>query len=114
MPIRKNEFRIGASYVWGTADDQVTEDGKNEIINKLEALGTFDLEITEHNAGIRPTAPDRRPIIGRHPEFEQLYLFNGLGTKGYMIAPLLSKEFVDFIITGKPIDPETDLKRFLK
>ncbi len=114
LPIRKNEFRIGATYVWDTPDDQVTEDGKNEIINKLEALGTFDLEITEHNAGIRPTAPDRRPIIGRHPEFEQLYLFNGLGTKGYMIAPLLSKEFVDFIITGKPIDPETDLKRFLK
>lgn len=114
LPIKNGEFRIGATYVWEAPEDSTTEEGKIEILNKLAALGSFDIEITEHKAGIRPTAPDRRPIIGQHSEFKQLYLFNGLGTKGYMIAPLLSKEFVEFILFGKMIDPETDLHRFLK
>lgn len=114
LPIGNGEFRIGATYVWEAPEDTTTEEGKNEILRKLEALGSFKLNIIDHKAGIRPTAPDRRPIIGQHPELKQLYLFNGLGTKGYMIAPLLSKEFVDYLIIGRPIDPETDLNRFKK
>lgn len=114
LPIGNDEFRIGATYVWDAPNDNPTEEGKNEILNKLTALGSYQLDITDHKAGIRPTSPDRRPITGQHPEFNHLYLFNGLGTKGYMIAPLLSKEFVDFLAFGTPIDPETDLNRFIK
>lgn len=114
LPIGNKEFRIGATYVWDMPEDTVTEEGREEILSKLKALGTFEISILDHKAGIRPTAPDRRPIIGQHPEFQKLYLFNGLGTKGYMIAPLLAKEFVQFITEGKALDPETDLRRFSK
>lgn len=114
LPVGDQEFRIGATYVWDTPMDSVTEEGKKEILHKLEALGSFQLEVIDHRAGVRPTSPDRRPIIGQHPRFKDLYLFNGLGTKGYMIAPLLAKEFVDFLVNGKELDPETDLARFQK
>jgi len=39
---------------------------------------------------------------------------NGLGTKGYMIAPLIAKELCDHLLYGKPLNPEVDLKRLKK
>ena len=67
-----------------------------------------------HHAGIRPTMLDRRPVLGRHPEYPSLYVYNGLGTKGYMLAPLLSKEMADFILTETAVDKEVSLGRFSK
>lgn len=114
LPMGDNQYRVGATYVWNTPEDNVTEEGKKEILDMLKVLGTFQVDVIDHKAGIRPTTPDRRPIIGQHSEFKHLYLFNGLGTKGYLIAPLLSKEFINHLLDGTILDPEVDLKRFLK
>ena len=45
-------------------------------------------------------------------QFEKLAIFNGLGTKGYMIGPLLAKEFVDYLLEGNELDQEVKLERF--
>lgn len=112
LPIGENTFRMGATYVWKTNDLSLTEEGKNEILEKSKFLTKESFEILEQKAGIRPTTRDRRPLIGRHPVFEKLSIFNGLGTKGYMIAPKLSEEFVDFLIEGKALDKEVQLVRY--
>jgi glycine oxidase len=114
LPIGDNKHRIGSTYIWDTPDDKPTEEGKQEILTNLTVLGSFDYELSDHKAGIRPTTLDRRPIIGQHPDFKHLYLFNGLGAKGYLIAPLLAKEFVDYLIFDEPLDPEVNLVRHLK
>lgn len=114
LPLGDNLFKIGSTYEWQTPNDEITETAKNEILENLKALGEFDLEVVEHTAGIRPTVLDRRPIIGQHPTLNKLYIFNGLGAKGIMIAPLLAKEFVDFMLHGKALDKEVDVKRFMK
>lgn len=114
LPIGNQQFRVGATYVWETYEDEITEEGKNDLIEKVSALTDKPFEIIEQKAGIRPTMLDRRPVLGRHPEFNALYVFNGLGTKGYMLAPLLSKEMADFILNDTDVDKEVSLGRFSK
>ena len=66
-----------------------------------------------HTAGIRPTVNDRRPLIGLHPEHRSLGVFNGLGTKGVMLAPFFAKQFAGFLEHALPLNKEVDIARFL-
>jgi glycine/D-amino acid oxidase-like deaminating enzyme len=50
--------------------------------------------------------------MGRHPEFPKLFIFNGLGTKGYTMAPTLSREFANYLMGGKKISKEISVERF--
>ena len=65
-------------------------------------------------AGIRPTVSDRKPLVGRHPEHENMYLLNGLGSRGVMIAPMASMQLYAFIENKEAVAPEMDLSRFTK
>lgn len=115
LPVGDKTFRLGATYDFKNLNYTPTAEGKQELLEKFnEFLVDPNLEITEHKAGIRPTTRDRRPIIGTHPEFKNLHFFNGLGSKGVMIAPWLAKVFVDYILHQKELPSEVDLKRFYK
>lgn len=112
LPLGDQKFKVGATYVWQTSTTDITEAGRTELEEKLKYIHTGSYEIIQQEAGIRPTTPDRRPILGKHPELERLFVFNGLGTKGYMIAPLLAKEFVAFLLDKVPLSEEVSLERF--
>jgi glycine oxidase len=114
LPIGNGKFRIGATYEWETYDSELTEAGKNDLIEKMSALTDEAFDVIDHHAGIRPTMLDRRPVLGKHPDFPSLYVYNGLGTKGYMLAPLLSKEMAEFIVNETEVDKEVSLSRFSK
>jgi glycine/D-amino acid oxidase-like deaminating enzyme len=112
LPVEQNTFRVGATYVWHTNNVIPTAEGKALLLENLQYLTDEDVEVIDHRAGVRPTTPDRRPIMGTHPTYPMVHIFNGLGAKGYMMAPLLSEELLEHIVNGKPLDREVDLKRF--
>jgi len=112
LPQGNDTYRVGATYVWNTINPTITVEGREELEQKFQVVTDAAYSVIDQQAGVRPTTPDRRPVVGEHPEFEGLYIFNGLGTKGYMIAPLLAKEFVNQLLNGLPFDPETALNRF--
>ena len=112
LPVGKNQFRVGASYEWNNASLETTEAARDQLIEMLSSLGTYDYQILEQRAGVRPTVLDRRPLMGEHPEYQGVYIFNGLGTKGYMMAPTLANELASFILDQTPLHPETDIRRF--
>ena len=114
LPIGNKQFRLGATYVWNTPDRTLTQEAKDDLLDKVKLLTKKSFEVVDHQVGIRPTTPDRRPIIGKHPTFNNLLLFNGLGTKGYLMAPLLAKEFVDYLDYDKELDKEVRIERFIK
>ena len=113
MPLGNKLFKIGATYEWNTLNDIPTEEGKTELLKKLNAVITTPYKIISHEAGVRPSVIDRRPVMGRHPEFSNMYLFNGLGTKAVMLAPYFAKQFVAFIQNKTNIDKEVNLSRFV-
>ena len=91
---------------------ETTEAARDQLIEMLSSLGAYDYQILEQRAGVRPTVLDRRPLMGEHPEYQGVYIFNGLGTKGYMMAPTLANELASFILDQTPLHPETDIRRF--
>ena len=111
LPLGNNTFKVGSTYVWNTPDTSPTESGKETILENLSYLTNAKFSIKNQGAGVRPTTKDRRPLIGTHPIHLNYHIFNGLGAKGYMIAPLLSANFVDYLIEGKGLNAEIDIKR---
>jgi glycine/D-amino acid oxidase-like deaminating enzyme len=105
-------FKVGATYDWDDLTDIPTEKGKLGLVEKLKKVLKCDYEILDQAAAIRPTVKDRRPLIGLHPEDKRIGIFNGMGTKGVMIAPLFAKQFAAHIESGLPLDKEVDIKRF--
>ncbi len=114
LPLGNQRFKIGSTYVWDTPKSDITEAGKQEILNNLSCLIEEHVEVLEQEAGVRPTTRDRRPFLGVHPEHSSYFIFNGLGAKGYMLAPLLSKEFVDFLLNNSPLDSEISIDRVIR
>ncbi|MGV3613646.1 MAG: NAD(P)/FAD-dependent oxidoreductase [Fluviicola sp.] len=112
LPLGNQQFKVGSTYAWDTDDTIPTEEGKQAIMENLKSISNERYEIVEHKAGVRPTVPDRRPLLGKHPEFPKMVIANGLGTKGYMLAPLLMHELVNHLLKGTEIDPESHINRF--
>lgn len=104
-------------YYGGTYDRFETENGINDsavsqLKNGLAEFYTNDFEVAAVNYGWRPTVKDRRPILGRHLEEPNFFVFNGLGARGILNGCYFSKELFEFIENGKQLMPEVDLKRF--
>lgn len=105
-------FKVGATYDWDDLTDIPTEKGKLDLVAKLKKVLKVNYEILDQAAAIRPTVKDRRPLIGLHHEDKRIGIFNGMGTKGVMIAPFFAKQFAEHIESGLPLDREVDIKRF--
>lgn len=112
IPLGHHLYKVGANYDHNTVSSQPTEEAKKEILRKLDGLLSCPYEVVGHEAGIRPTVKDRKPLVGRHPIFENLYVLNGYGSHGVMIAPWAAQQLYDYIAHGKPISPEIDAKRY--
>lgn len=112
LPIGNNDFKVGATYEWDKIDLNTTEEGLLVLKENIEQLINKKYEIINQEAGIRPTVKDRRPLLGEHPILKNVYIFNGLGTKGYLMAPLLSEELCKFIFEGETLDKEVNITRF--
>ena len=114
LPLGGNLYKIGATYEWEDLTAQPTERGKQELTEKLQKVLRVPFEVTDHQAGVRPTVLDRRPLIGLHPQHMVLGIFNGMGTKGVMLAPYFAKQFSLFLHKGKPLPAEANCDRFGK
>lgn len=112
LPVGNQHFKLGATYAWTSPDVELTTAAKEELRQQAVSLTKSPFEIVNHEAGVRPTTLDRRPMVGRHAVFEKLHIFNGLGAKGFLIAPLLSKEFVAYLNLESDLDNEINIKRY--
>ncbi len=114
LPIEDDVYKVGATFNWTDKTSEPTEEGRSELVEKLDKVLSVPYEIMDHNAGIRPTVKDRRPLVGKHPEYPKLAVLNGLGTRGVMIAPTVAKQLFAHLESGTSLDPETDISRFKK
>ncbi len=112
VPIGNDKYYVGATYNWKDKTHLTTEEGKNELVAKLRTFMTCDFNIINQRAGIRPTVKDRRPLVGRHADYKNLYILNGLGTRGVMIAPYVADKLYKYIENKQPLDPEINSNRF--
>ena len=114
IPLGNDLYKVGATYNWEDKTQTPTESAREELISELKRTITSDFEILEHLAGIRPTIKDRKPMLGSHPKHKNVHVLNGLGTRGVMLAPSLSKMLFDFIENDIELPTEVSIKRFKK
>jgi glycine/D-amino acid oxidase-like deaminating enzyme len=114
LPLGNHLFKVGATYNWKDKSNLPSEEGKFELLTRINEILDCDFEIIEHFAGVRPTVRDRKPLIGTHPIQERIHILNGLGTRGVMLAPAMAKALFEFIENQIPLDKEIDIKRFIK
>jgi glycine oxidase len=112
LPVGDRKFRVGATFSWGEMTETETVAGGAELQAKTKAMISTNYEVVRQEAGIRPATLDLRPVVGQHPRFARLWVFNGLGAKGVMIAPFLAKNFVHFYLKKEPLVREADVKRY--
>lgn len=112
LPLGNNAYKVGATYEWEDLSEKITEKGRLDLVEKLQKVLKVPFEIIHQQAGIRPTVNDRRPLIGLHPEHPQLAVFNGMGTKGVMLAPFFANQFANFLENATPLDKEVNISRF--
>ncbi|WP_047544770.1 NAD(P)/FAD-dependent oxidoreductase [Psychroserpens sp. Hel_I_66] len=114
VPLGNQLFWIGATYERDDKTHDITERAKEELTDKLKTILKCDFEIVKQVAGIRPTTKDRRPLVGSHPNHKNVFLLNGLGTRGVMISPYVAEQLFNHIEKGELLDPEIDIKRVKK
>jgi len=112
VPTQKDEYWIGASNSWEFENDTPTSEAKEDLEEHLISIFKNKPAIINHQAAIRPTVKDRRPLLGFHPKHPNLFIFNGLGTKGAALAPYLSKQMTNFILKKEALLEEVDIKRY--
>jgi len=113
LPLGEGYFRFGATYEWDDLTAEPTYQGKEELWERMQKYIDASFDIVDHRAAVRPTVKDRRPIIGHHPQHHKLWLFNGLGTKGVLLAPYFARQLVRHIEEGETIDQEVSVDRFV-
>jgi len=114
IPMENDRYLVGATYKWKDKSNEPTEESKNELLRKLKTFLMCDFEVVDHVAGIRPTVADRRPLVGRHPKHQNVYVLNGFGSRGVLIGPYASQQLFDYIENESELDPEMDIQRFTK
>ena len=114
MPLGNQLFKVGATYQWDNLNDHSTPKGLLELEDKLKLIIDCSFEVVNHEAGIRPSVIDRRPVVGLHPNQKNMYIFNGFGTKAVMLAPYFATQLTNFISNSSPINPDVNPNRFKK
>ena len=112
FPLNENTYYYGGTYDREQTHHKIDDSAVEKLTNALAEFYPNDFEVTQVKFGFRPTVKDRRPIVGAHPEFKNLYVFNGLGARGILNGNYFAINLYNHLENGEEIHPEVDLKRF--
>ena len=112
LPLGDGMFKLGATFDWNDLSNEPTSQGRRYLLDKLQTFYKGDVEVVDHQAGIRPAMADRRPVAGEHPVIKGMYIFNGLGAKGVMLAPAIGSFLADKLAGLTAEDDEINPSRF--
>lgn len=102
VPLGGHLFRVGATFDRDNLDTVPTAAGREEVLAKLRALVRRAVKVVEHQAAVRPVIAAGRPTLLRHPTDPRLWLFNGLGSKGSLLAPYFAAQLAETIAQESP------------
>jgi len=118
VPKADGRIVIGATVEAGSFDSNVTPAGIMHVLSHALQLvpGLADLPIEETWAGLRPTTPDKGPILGETP-WENLFMAGGYWRNGVLLAPKTGQLLATLIANkgngdALPGDDQTMLEAF--
>lgn len=97
IPLGDDQYLTGSTYQNQFDNGEPSQWGRDYITEHLEKAIKVPFKIIDHRAGIRPTTPNRRPVIETHSAYGYLHVLTGFGTKGVLLAPHFSKVLLERI-----------------
>lgn len=110
-----NRFVQGSTYDHDFDDLNPNEDGLEYLRGRMRrTLPELEgkAKLMEQWAGVRASTPNYKPILGRHPKFNNLHVFTGLGSKGLMYGKFLADHYVDHLVNNTGLYPSISIDRF--
>ncbi len=111
LPIHNQMARVGSTYIWDKLDYEAEPTSIDFLNEKLSDFFKLPYTIKHVHASLRPATNDRRPYLGEHPSYKNLYIFNGMGSKGVSMVPYWAKQLGEFIFQEKPLDKDAWIGR---
>ncbi|MCX6857112.1 MAG: FAD-binding oxidoreductase [Verrucomicrobia bacterium] len=110
LPRSDGTLRVGPTYEFHfDHPNQPAPEAVAGLETKLQALLKRPYKTIGSQTGVRPIIQHRQAVIGRHPVRPDIAFMNGLGSKGVLRAPWLSRQLIEHLLDGKPIEAELDL-----
>ena len=132
-----NYLSIGATHHRDKADvEKIEENHKNLLEKADDIIHLENVNIIHDHVGARACSTDYFPMIGaiidsektlkefpylthgthvqeeRFTRYKNLYIINGVGGRGFVLAPFLAKELITFINDDTKLDKELTIDRF--
>tara|TARA_B110000037_G_C17010416_1_gene461067 strand:- start:25 stop:1074 length:1050 start_codon:yes stop_codon:yes gene_type:complete len=111
-PLGNHQYCIGSTYDWNDMAQTPTPEKKKYLLDNFASNIDAPFKVVEHKVGIRPTVVDRRPLLGEHPKHKNMYVFNGMGTKGLSLTPYFADHFIELMENGTSLLSEVNIERF--
>jgi glycine oxidase len=106
VPLAHDRFWVGSRDSWDWPHPGPEPEARIAITHSLDLWYDIRYEVESALAGIRPSSERRRPFAGPLPGKTNLWILNGLGTKGASLAPLVAGDLVRQFLGEDAGDPE--------
>jgi glycine/D-amino acid oxidase-like deaminating enzyme len=114
LPLGNGRARVGATFEPGVEDCFPTTKARAALETSAAQFLPGGFTVVDQEAGVRMTTPDKRPVVGRSRDDPRLGIFNGLGSKGALLAPGLARQWVNHLTEAVPFDAAVDVRRFAR
>ena len=105
------KWRAGSTYAQNDRTLHPSDIMRDDLTVKLDKVLNLPYEIVDHYCGVRPASLDRKPVLGNHPLYNNMYVLNGMGSKAVSLAPLLAAELVSNMYRNTKLNESVDLLR---
>jgi glycine/D-amino acid oxidase-like deaminating enzyme len=112
-----NELIVGSTYEHHFDDVDITDEAYNRLFGKLEKILpeiSTKVKKTGQLAGVRATAPNHLPVLGRHRNNPQLCIYSAMGSKGLIYSEYMASILADHLVSGSEIPEELDTERIYR
>jgi glycine/D-amino acid oxidase-like deaminating enzyme len=112
LPDSLGQAKIGSTWDHENISLEKSDIGRKEILENCIFFPSSEFEILQHSSGVRSGTKDRNPMIGRHPNHSNLFLFNGFGSRGTSTIPYYANHMTNFLLQDQELPQDANLNRF--
>lgn len=112
VPWQHNLWWAGSTYERSFEDEKPDPAFLNKTIAELKSILKIPFTVVDHLASIRPASVERRPFVGFHPQFKNVGILDGMGTKGCSLAPYFAYQLNESLTENSEINPLANVSRF--
>lgn len=98
VPREEGLFWYGSNYQWQFDNLEPDQGWKTNAIQELQQWLRPSFSVVDHIVAERPTTAGQVPLIGLHPHWPSVAVFNGLGTRGFSSGPFWAGELAQQLL----------------